>query len=68
MGRCTASGAPSTRRERCWRHDRSEEIVTDGLASYGASLKEIGAKARRGMASSPVEAILPWLVDPVDAG
>jgi putative transposase len=26
------------------RHGRPEEIVTDGLRSYGAALKEIGAE------------------------
>ena len=29
------------------RHGRSDELVTDGLKSYGAALKEIGAEGRQ---------------------
>ncbi len=29
------------------RHGRPEELVTDGLRSYGAALKEVGAESRQ---------------------
>ncbi|CUH44487.1 hypothetical protein RUM4293_03389 [Ruegeria atlantica] len=46
------------------KHGRPEVIVTDGLASYGAALKEIGAEGRqetgRWMNNRAENSVLPF--------